>query len=50
MQTAASYSAMLEHVDMDRFKEKLWGDFVLTKGSIAAAKEHPVNYTGQEPR
>lgn len=29
-QVAASYSGMLDHVDGDSFKEKLWEDFVLT--------------------
>jgi len=29
-QVAASYAGMLEHVDGNRFKDKLWEDFVLT--------------------
>lgn len=29
-QVAASYAGMLDHVDGDSFKEKLWEDFVLT--------------------
>lgn len=45
LQTAASYAGMLAHVDMDRFKEKLWGGFVLTRGDLRTAKENPVDWS-----
>ena len=44
-QTVASYRAMLKHVDMDRFEEKLWANFVLTHGDLQEAKAHPILYT-----
>jgi len=43
-QSANSYHAMLKHVDMDRFEEKLWASFVLTKGDLKEAKAHPTLY------
>lgn len=44
-QTLASYAAMLKHVDMDRFKESLWANFVLTRGDLKEAKSNPILYT-----
>jgi|GEM_PF-4613340 len=38
-QTTASYRAMLKHVDMDNYEDKLWRDFVLTRGDIQEAKQ-----------
>ena len=49
MQTVASYEAMLKHMDMDRFKESLWADFVLTKGDLKEARSHPMLYQGEPP-
>ena len=43
-QTANSYHAMLKHVDMDRYEEKLWANFVLTRGDHREAKSHPILY------
>ena len=37
--TLASYRAMLKHVDMDNYEDKLWRDFVLTRGDIQEAKQ-----------
>ena len=39
-QTAASYRAMLSHVDMDNFEDKLWRNFVLTHGDLQEAKRN----------
>ncbi len=44
-QTVASYQAMLKHMDMDRFTENLWANFVLTRGDLAEAKAHPILYS-----
>lgn len=44
LQTANSYRAMLKHVDMDRFEETLWANFVLTHGDLREAKAHPILY------
>lgn len=46
-QTMASYRAMLNHVDMDSFEEKLWANFVLTRGDLQEAKTHPTLYKGE---
>lgn len=46
-QTVASYQAMLKHVDMDRYEEKLWANFVLTHGDLREAKQHPIFYKGE---
>ena len=50
MQTVASYRAMLKHVDMDRFEQNLWGNFVLTRGDLQKAKQSPVYYVEEPPR
>ena len=50
MQTVASYRAMLKHVDMDRFEQNLWGNFVLTRGDLQEAKQSSVYYVEEPPR
>lgn len=50
MQTVAWYRAMLKHVDMDRFEQNLWGNFVLTRGDLQEAKQSSVYYVEEPPR